>query len=71
MQRTGSWLAATPGEALSGIQRLVAGCVADMRTNGQPVPEPMADRTYSGKFVVPVPPESPGRSARRSSASGT
>ena len=48
-----SWLAATPGEALSSIQRLVAVCVDDMRTNGEPVPEPMADRAYSGKFMVP------------------
>ena len=47
----------TPGEALSGIRRLVADCVADMRTNGEPVPEPMADRAYSGKFMVRVPPE--------------
>ena len=39
-----SWLAATPAEALSGIQRLVADSVADMRNNGEPVPEPMADR---------------------------
>ena len=52
-----SWLAATPGEALSGIQRLVADCVDDMRTDGEPVPEPMADRAYSGKFMVRVPPE--------------
>ncbi|MDE2881913.1 MAG: toxin-antitoxin system HicB family antitoxin [Gemmatimonadota bacterium] len=52
-----SWLAATPGEALSGIQRLVADCADDMRTNGEPVPEPVADRAYSGKFMVRVPPE--------------
>ena len=42
-----SWLAANPGDALSGIQRLVADCVDDMRANGEPVPEPMADRPYS------------------------
>ena len=52
-----SWLKATPAEALSGIQRLVADSVADMRNNGQPVPVPMADRAYSGKFMVRVPPE--------------
>ena len=52
-----SWLAATPGEALSGIRRLVADCVDDMRANGEPVPEPIADRSYSGKFMVRVPPE--------------
>ena len=44
-----SWLAATPGEALSGIQRLVADCVDDMRANDEPVPEPMADRNLQRK----------------------
>ena len=52
-----SWLAPTPGEALSGVRRLVADCVDEMQTNGEPVPEPMADRAYSGKFMVRVPPE--------------
>ncbi|MDE0474727.1 MAG: toxin-antitoxin system HicB family antitoxin [Gammaproteobacteria bacterium] len=52
-----SWLAPTPGEALSGIQQLVADCVADMQSNGETAPQPVADRLYSGKFVVRVPPE--------------
>ena len=29
-----------------------------MRTTGEAVPEPIADRSYSGKFMVRVPPES-------------
>ncbi len=53
-----SWLAPTPAETLSGIQRLVRGCLADMHTTGEAVPEPIADRSYSGKFMVRVPPES-------------
>jgi predicted HicB family RNase H-like nuclease len=28
-----------------------------MEQNGEPVPEPIADRTYSGKFMVRVPPD--------------
>ena len=52
-----SWLAPTPAEALSGIQSIVADSVADIRNNGESVPEPMADRAYSGKFMVRVPPE--------------
>ena len=52
-----SWVAPTPGEALSGIQELVAECAADMLANGETVPQPVADRLYSGKFVVRVPPE--------------
>ena len=52
-----SWLAPTPDEALSGIRELVSDVLADMRANGESLPEPLADRTYSGRFVVRVPPE--------------
>ncbi len=53
-----SWLAPTPDEALEGIQRLVRECLADMHTTGEEIPQPIADRTYSGKFIVRLPPES-------------
>ena len=52
-----SWLADSPNEAFSGIRRLVAECVEDMLAAGEILPEPIADRTYSGKFMVRVPPE--------------
>lgn len=52
-----SWLAETSDQAFAGIPELVAGCVADMQGAGEPVPEPLADRTYSGKFMVRVPRE--------------
>ena len=52
-----SWLAPTPEKALSGIQQLVRDCLADMQTTGEATPEPLADRTYSGKFLVRLPPE--------------
>ena len=52
-----SWLAPTPGEALSGIRELVGDVLADMKASGESPPEPLADRTYSGRFVVRVPPE--------------
>ena len=52
-----SWLAQTHEEAFAGIRQLVADCVADMEDNGETPPEPMADRAYSGRFVVRVPPE--------------
>jgi len=42
---------------LAGIMQVVADVVADMEQNGEPVPEPIADRTYSGKFMVRVPPD--------------
>ena len=52
-----SWLASTPAKALAGIQRLVRDCLEDMRTTGETPPVPVADRVYSGKFMVRVPPE--------------
>ncbi len=53
-----SWLAPTPDEALEGIQRLVRECLADLHATGGEIPQPIADRTYSGKFIVRLPPES-------------
>ncbi len=52
-----SWLAPAPDDAFSGIRQLVAECVADMVESNEPVPKPLADRTYSGRFIVRVPPE--------------
>jgi predicted HicB family RNase H-like nuclease len=52
-----SWLDSSIEEALSGIRRLVAEIVADMQTNGEEAPEPLATKNFSGKFIVRVPPE--------------
>ncbi len=52
-----SWLAPTHEEALTGIRQLISDCVTDMKANNDPPPEPLADRTYSGRFVVRIPPE--------------
>jgi len=49
-----SWLADTQDEALRGMREVVAGAVDDMRGNGEPVPEPLSSRTYSGKFNLRV-----------------
>ncbi|MDQ3562717.1 MAG: type II toxin-antitoxin system HicB family antitoxin [Pseudomonadota bacterium] len=52
-----SWLAKTPESALKGIRKRVAEVVADLRQSGEMIPDPYADRDYSGRFVVRVPPE--------------
>ena len=52
-----SWLARTPEAALKGIIKVVEGVVKDMQDNGETIPEPIACRRYSGKFMVRVPPE--------------
>ena len=52
-----SWLAATAEEAFSGIRAVVQEVLADMHANGETPPAPLADRAYSGKFLVRVPPK--------------
>ena len=52
-----SWLAATPEKALAGIRKVVAEVVADMQASGEPIPEPLAEKRYSGQFKVRIPPE--------------
>lgn len=52
-----SWLATTPEEALTGIRQIVSESIADMQTNGEPIPEPLAEKRYSGEFRVRIPPE--------------
>jgi len=35
----------------------VGEVIADMQRNGEPVPEPIAIKHFSGKFMVRVPPD--------------
>ena len=52
-----SWLASTPEATLRGIREVVGEVVADLEAKGEVVPEPIATKQYSGKFLVRVPPE--------------
>ena len=52
-----SWLEKTPEKALSGVRKLVRDTVREIAAGGEPVPEPIATRHYSGKFMVRVPPQ--------------
>lgn len=52
-----SWLASSPEAALKGIRRVVADVVHDLQQEGETIPEPIAEKHYSGKFMVRVPPE--------------
>ena len=52
-----SWLDSTPENTLRGIRKVVADVVTDMRKTGETIPEPIASKNYSGKFIVRVPPE--------------
>ena len=52
-----SWLAQTPEAVLKGIRKLVAEVISDMLSNEESVPEPIATKHFSGKFMVRVPPD--------------
>jgi len=52
-----SWLADTPESALTGIRQVVAEVIADLRAQGEAIPEPIACKPYSGKFMIRVPPD--------------
>lgn len=43
--------------ALEGMVNLVKEVVKDMESNGETIPEPLAERNYSGKFQIRIPPE--------------
>jgi len=49
-----SWLAASQIEALTGLEKLIAEATQDMRAHGEPVPHPLSERSYSGKFNLRV-----------------
>jgi predicted HicB family RNase H-like nuclease len=65
-----SWLAATPEKALKGIRNLVADVLLDMSKTNEPIPEPIAGKHFSGKFMVRVPPEVHRRLAIQAAESG-
>jgi predicted HicB family RNase H-like nuclease len=52
-----SWLAPTQEAALNGIRDTVKLAITDMKTTGEAIPQPLATKNYSGKFLVRVPPE--------------
>lgn len=65
-----SWLDATPEGALSGVRQAAREAVELLRDSGDPVPEPIAERRYSGVFKVRVPPEIHRRLAIEASEQG-
>ncbi len=54
--RSLSWLAPDPAAALLGLRDLVAQVVDELVTSGEPVPEPLAERQFSGEFRLRIPP---------------
>ena len=52
-----SWLAESQEEALKGIRETVSSVVSDMLEQKETIPEPIACKHYSGKFIVRVTPD--------------
>jgi len=65
-----SWLAESPEKALKGIRKIVAEVIFDMEKNNEKIPEPIASKNYSGKFMVRVPPEVHRKLAIQAAESG-
>ncbi len=65
-----SWLAADPAEALRGVRELVQECIEDLHRSNDPVPEPLASKSFSGKFLIRVPPETHRSLALEAAESG-
>ncbi len=65
-----SWLAKKPEVALRGIRKLVENAIRDMHKEGEAVPEPIACRQYSGKFMVRIPPQVHRKLAIQAAESG-
>lgn len=51
-----SWLAESQEFALKGIKKVVRGALVDMKANGEPVPQPLSVKRYSGELRVRIPP---------------
>ncbi len=65
-----SWLADNPEDTLQGVRQVVADVVADLKANNEPIPEPIAIKQYSGKFLVRIPPETHRRLALEAAEAG-
>lgn len=65
-----SWLDADRDGALHGIEALLGEVLDDLRATGESIPAPLADRAYSGRFQVRIPPEVHRRLATEASEQG-
>lgn len=52
-----SWLSADPAKALEGIMELVEDIIAEMSASGEPIPEPLSKKKFSGKIAARVTPD--------------
>ena len=65
-----SWLASSPETALKGIRNVVSDVLRDLKASGETIPDPIASRPYSGKFMVRIPPDVHRKLAIQAAESG-
>ena len=65
-----SWLADTQEDALRGINDVVAEVTADMESNGEVIPQPLAIKHFSGKFTLRITTDVHRRLAIQAAESG-
>jgi len=65
-----SWLDEDREAALRGIVSLVSGVVEDLAQGGEPVPEPLSVRSYSGKFQLRTTPQLHAKLVREATEQG-
>ena len=68
--RSLSHLDATQDGALRGIRALVSEVVKDLKESGEPIPEAVGRKVYSGSFVTRVPPHLHQRLALEAAQAG-
>jgi predicted HicB family RNase H-like nuclease len=49
-----SWLAQSRNDAIDGLERLVTEVVEDMAKHAEKIPQPLAERKFSGTFNVRI-----------------
>lgn len=59
------------GQALEGIVQLVTDVLKDMKENGEPIPEPLINKKYSGSLRLRMPPTLHQRLALRAAEEHT
>jgi len=65
-----SWLDKTPETALKGIRETVSDVIEDIKKSREEIPVPIANKHFSGKFMVRVPPEVHRHLAREAAEAG-
>jgi predicted RNase H-like HicB family nuclease len=65
-----SWLDEDREAALRGIVSIVSEVVEDLASSGEPIPEPLSVRTYSGKFQLRTTPQLHAKLVREATEQG-